>query len=173
MTYDNSGNMDPHTYTYSSEFAQMRPSEWSHAPGLDSYSGPNVTAGLPALLTQPGSSKTAAGCARSRCVNARKMSPLSYYTSLLCMIKKIVSPRVRLAAKYQRSTRPAGAGQASLRGFAVAATPERMQMNVHDAPKTAGLSSKSSPESMCARQMYPDGVRSEEMDSTCLHQSLA
>lgn len=70
VTYDNSGNTEPHTYTYSSEFAQLRPSEWSHAPGLDSYAGPNVTAGLPAIVTQRGSSKTPAGCvAEASCVS--------------------------------------------------------------------------------------------------------
>ncbi|CAL8465339.1 g4874 [Coccomyxa elongata] len=61
VTYDNSDNTAAHTYTYSSEFAQRRPSQWSHAPGLDSYAGPNVSAGVPQLLTQSGSSKTPAG----------------------------------------------------------------------------------------------------------------
>ena len=30
---------------------QMRPSAWSHALGLDSYAGPNVTAGVPTLAS--------------------------------------------------------------------------------------------------------------------------
>ena len=42
--------------------AQMRPSMWSHAPGLDSYAGPNVTAGIPTLATTHNSS-TPSGCA--------------------------------------------------------------------------------------------------------------
>jgi len=40
-----------HTYTYASEYSQARPSSWSHSIGLDSYSGDNVTAGIPQLLT--------------------------------------------------------------------------------------------------------------------------
>jgi hypothetical protein len=62
MTYDNSGNSEPHTYTYASEFGQARPSQWSHAPGLDSYAGPNVTAGVPQLATS-GNNSTPQGCA--------------------------------------------------------------------------------------------------------------
>lgn len=51
-TYDNSGRSDVHTYTYASEFAQARPTSWSHGIGLDSYSGSNVTAGIPQLITR-------------------------------------------------------------------------------------------------------------------------
>ncbi len=60
MTYDNSGNAQPHTYTYTSEFAQARPSQWSHAAGLDAYAGPNVSAGIPQLLSK-GKSNAPAG----------------------------------------------------------------------------------------------------------------
>lgn len=52
MTYDNSGGSDAHTYTYASEFSQARPTDWSHALGVDAYSGGNVTAGVPQLLTR-------------------------------------------------------------------------------------------------------------------------
>lgn len=51
VTYDNSNRSDVHTYTYASEFSQARPSSWSHGIGLDAYSGSNVTAGVPQLLT--------------------------------------------------------------------------------------------------------------------------
>ena len=51
VTYDNSNSSEAHTYTYASEFSQVRPSVWSHGIGLDSYSTDNVTGGIPQLIT--------------------------------------------------------------------------------------------------------------------------
>jgi hypothetical protein len=51
-TYDNSDGSNVHTYTYASEFSQARPADWSHDIGLDAFSGANVTAGVPQLLTR-------------------------------------------------------------------------------------------------------------------------
>ena len=65
MTYDNSARSDVHTYTYASEFSQARPSSWSHGIGLDAYSGSNVTAGIPQLLTH-NDSDAPQGCVLAR-----------------------------------------------------------------------------------------------------------
>ena len=51
VTYDNSNSSEAHTYTYASEFSQVRPSVWSRGIGLDSYSTDNVTSGIPQLIT--------------------------------------------------------------------------------------------------------------------------